>query len=276
MNIPESSRVLPAALSTVQLQHPLQGAPFEALLPPQMTPPTEGVRPNPARFAPQALIIPHYLRQLYWWVYVHPHAVQFFEREWLVNLILFGNYARLRDAALGELGTTVTGSTLQVACVYGNLTPKLRERLGPDARLDVIDVLPIQLKNLRQKLPPDDRVALWHSDSSSLTCPDASYDQVLLFFLLHEQPPRVRSATLAEAVRVVKPGGKIVIVDYHRPVLLHPLRPLMRAVFHKFEPYAMDLWTHEIADFMPRQARPASVEKRTYFGALYQKLVWVQ
>ena len=226
--------------------------------------------------APCALAIPRYLEQVYWWAYVHPNAVQVFERDWLVNLILFGNYRRLRDAALADLGTPVQGTTLQVACVYGNLTIKLRQRLAPDACLDVLDVLPVQLKNLRGKLPPDERVALLHGDSSSLACADASYDQVLMFFLLHEQPGHVRRATLAEAMRVVKPGGKIVMVDYHRPVPLHPLRPLMRAVFRNLEPYAMDLWRHEIEDFLPADMRPASVKKQTYFGGIYQKLVWVR
>jgi ubiquinone/menaquinone biosynthesis C-methylase UbiE len=220
--------------------------------------------------------IPHYLRQAYWWAYVHPRAVRLFEREWLVNLILFGNYARLRDAALGEMGATVTGRTLQVACVYGNLTPKLYERLDSNARLDVVDILPIQLRNLGRKLPADERVALVHGDSSLLACPDATYDQVLLFFLLHEQPRRVRSSTLAEAVRVVRPGGKIIVVDYHRPARWHPLRPLMRAVFHRLEPFAIDLWTHEIREFMQAVPPPASWSKQTYFGGLYQKLLWVR
>ena len=254
----------------------MRRSPFEESPPPPITPSVAGEAPNPARSARQALAIPLYLRQLYWWAYVHPNAVQLFEREWLVDLILFGNYARLRDAALCELGATVTGSVLQVACVYGNLTSKLRERLGPDGRLDVIDVLPIQLKNLSEKLPSDHRVALWHCDSSALACSDASYDQVLLFFLLHEQPRHVRSATLTEVMRVVKPGGKIVIVDYHRPVPLHPLRLVMQAVFRNFEPYALDLWAHEIEDFMPEQLRASSVAKETYFGGLYQKLVWVR
>ncbi len=46
-----------------------------------------------------SLPIPRYLEAVYWWAYVHPRAVHLFEREWLVNLILFGNYGRLRDAA---------------------------------------------------------------------------------------------------------------------------------------------------------------------------------
>jgi len=229
-----------------------------------------------ARPLPLALGIPQYLRQVYWWAYVHPRAVQLFERDWLVNLILFGNYARLRDAALAEMGATVSGRTLQMACVYGNLTVKLHRRLEADARLDVVDILPIQLKNLGSKLPPDERVALMHGDSSLLACADASYDQVLLFFLLHEQPWHVRSATLAEAVRVVRPGGKIIVVDYHRPVPWHPLRPLMRAVFRRLEPFAMDLWTHQISEFMQDVPQLASWSKETYFGGLYQKLLLVR
>ena len=47
---------------------------------------------------PLVLGIPHYLRNVYWWAYGHPRAVRLFERDWVVNLILFGNYARLRDA----------------------------------------------------------------------------------------------------------------------------------------------------------------------------------
>lgn len=220
----------------------------------------------------QVVPIPRYLEQVYWWAYVHPKAVHLFEREWLVNAILFGNYGQLRDAALAELGDTVHGATLQVACVYGNLTPRLRQRLAPDASLDIVDILPIQLKNLSRKLPPDERVALLQGDSSSLAAPDACYDQVLLFFLLHEQPEHVRRATLAEAMRVVKPGGKIVIVDYHRPRRWHPMRPLMRLVFRKLEPYAMDLWKHDVEEFLPRGIK-AALHKRTYFGGLYQKLV---
>ena len=220
--------------------------------------------------------IPRYLEEVYWWAYVHPKAVHLFEREWLVNLILFNNYSRLRDAALAALGEPIVGTTLQIACVYGDLTPRLLSSLAPDARLHVVDVLRIQLENLAKKLPLDDRVALLQGDSSALACADASYDQVLLFFLLHEQPDHVRRRTLAEALRVTRPGGRIVIVDYHRPVGLHPLRLLLTGVFRKLEPYAMDLWKHDIEDFLPAQVRPASIDKRTYYGGLYQMLVLIR
>lgn len=221
--------------------------------------------------------IPRYLETVYWWAYVHPNAVNVFEREWLVNAILFGNYARLRNHALDELGMVIHGRTLQIACVYGNLTPRLLARMAPDASLEVVDILPIQLQNLRAKLPAGDkRVTLTQCDSSSLQMPDASVDNVLLFFLLHEQPDHVRRATLAEAMRVVRPGGKVVIVDYHKPGPLHPLRLLMTGVFRRLEPYAMDLWQSELESFLPEGVKPTAARKRTWFGGLYQQLVWTR
>ena len=216
--------------------------------------------------------IPPYLTDTYWWAYVHPRAVRFFERQWLVNLILWGNFSKLRDAALDALGTSIPGRTLQVACVYGNFTARLAQRLPRDAALDVVDVLPIQLDNLRAKLGANPAVDLLHRDASDLGLADASYERVVLFFLLHEMPLDVRRRTLAEALRVLKPGGRIVIVDYHRPVAWHPFRPVMRFILRNFEPFALDLWAHEVAEWLPT-VRAESMSKRTFWGGLYQMLV---
>ena len=217
----------------------------------------------------EGMAVPGYLQQTYWWAYVHPRAVKLFERQWLVNLILWGNFARLRDAALDALGQRISGRTLQVACVYGDLTSRLRKRLTTAGSLDVVDVLKVQLDNLARKLTGDPRVGLVQGDSSALDIPSATYDQVLLFFLLHEQPEDVRRKTLSEAFRVVKPGGKVVIVDYHRPNKTNPLYLPMVAILKTLEPFAMDLWRHEIKDWLPQGA---AVEKTTSFGGLYQLL----
>jgi len=214
--------------------------------------------------------VPDYLSQTYWWAYVHPNAVRLFERRWLVNLILFGNLGRLASAALEALGGALPGRTLQVGCVYGDLTARLARRVCAGGRLDVADVLPVQLANLARKLAPGAPVRLIHGDSTRLELPSASYDRALLFFLLHEQPEQVRRATLAEALRVVKPGGTLAIVDYHRPSAWHPLYWPMVAVLRLLEPYALDLWRHEIETWLPRPIH--GIEKATAFGGLYQIL----
>ena len=222
---------------------------------------------------PPSQLIPAYLTETYWWAYVHPNAVTLFERQWLVNAILWGNFPHLRDAALDALGELLEGRTLEVACVYGDFSPRLAQRIGAGGHLDVIDVLPIQLRNLRAKLAAGTPVRTHLCDSSALPFDSASYAQTVLFFLLHEQPEDVRRKTLAEAVRVTKPGGKIVIVDYHLPRAWHPLRYLFRPVLRWLEPFALDLWHDEIAKWLPASIDPANIRKDTYFGGLYQRLV---
>ena len=218
-------------------------------------------------------VIPEYLHNTYWWAYLHPRAVHIFERQWLVNLILWGNFARLRDAALQEMGEVINGRVLQVACVYGDFTEHLVRRLGPEGSLDVIDVAPIQIKNLQTKLSKPQHVNALLQDSTDLHFEDGSHDSVVVFFLLHEQPADVRRKTIAEALRVTKPGGKLVFVDYHKPVAASPFRYLMVPVLTTLEPFAMDMWNGEIADWLPADVKVSKIDKQTYFGGLYQKVV---
>jgi ubiquinone/menaquinone biosynthesis C-methylase UbiE len=231
--------------------------------------------------APAGDGIPDYLQTHYWWAYIHPLGVRIFERQWLVNLILWGNYARLCDAALTALGASLPGSTLQVACVYGDLTSRIgRRAAAADGTLDVVDVLPVQLRNLQDKLQDtlnDSRPAgaparLMAMDSTRLQLPDGAYDRALVFFLLHEQPASARRQTLCEAFRVVKPGGTVVIVDYARPRWWNPLRFLWRPVLAALEPFALDLWRDDISAWMPA-LRDGRATARRFFGGLYQMIV---
>lgn len=217
--------------------------------------------------------IPEYLEKTYWWAYLHPTAVRIFEREWLVNLILWGNFKRLRDLAIAELGQPIERQVLQVACVYGDFTQRIAAKLGQRGTLDVVDIAPIQLDNLRGKLPLDSSGRLHRQDSGRLHFPAASFDAVVLFFLLHEQPEIARRATLAEALRVVRPGGKVVIVDYHGPRRSNPLRYVMAPILRRLEPFATDLWRNEIATYLPEGEAAFDLVKETFFGGLYQKVV---
>ncbi len=219
------------------------------------------------------VIVPEYLEKTYWWAYTHPNAVRVFERQWLVNLILWGNFSRLRDLALQEMGEVVDGNVLQVACVYGNFTQHLVRRLGPKGHLNVIDVAPVQIKNMHAKLKDQRQVTILQQDASNMHFADASHDTVVVFFLLHEMPVDVRRKTVAEALRVTKPGGKVVFVDYHRPVARSPFRYIMVPILTTLEPFAMDLWHHEISEWLPQDCHYTHIDKQTYFGGLYQKVV---
>ena len=222
----------------------------------------------------QGVAIPAYLEKTYWWAYVRPYAIAFFDHEWIVNLILLGNMAKLRDTALDALGSSIHGRTLQIACVYGDFSARLVERIAEGSSLDIVDVVPAQLQNAHRKLSPSDPVRLLQKDSASLNkIEDATYDQAILFFLLHEMPANVRERTLSEALRVLKPGGKLVIVDFHKPTALNPFRYLYPPMFRLLEPFALDIWNESIDQWLPKDFVPAEITRETLFGGLYQKVV---
>jgi ubiquinone/menaquinone biosynthesis C-methylase UbiE len=224
--------------------------------------------------SPDDHAIPSYLDVHYWWAYVHPNAVRVFERQWLASAILWGNYARLRDAALIDLGARLSGRTLQVACVYGDLTARLCRRVAAGGgQLDIVDVLAVQLNNLRRKLPADAPARMLKMDSSDLKLADATYDRAIMFFLLHEQPESYRKRTISELLRVVKPGGQIVIVDYARPRWWNPIRYVLSPVLAALEPFAHDLWRDDITAWMPKPWSDRPLDRASFFGGLYQKIV---
>lgn len=225
----------------------------------------------PLEKAPE-LAIPAYLQATYWWAYIHPRGVHIFERQWLVNLILWGNYRRLCSAALQSLNQQRPEKVLQIACAYGDLTPRLAKMLGPQCRLDVIDVLPIQLTNLARKLPTPNTVRLHRMDSAALAFAQDTFDHALLFFLLHEQPSDIRRKTLAEAIRVVRPGGILTIVDYAGPSRLNPLRYIMRPLLAMLEPFARDLWDVDISIWLASDTDITILHRQRYCGGLYQLL----
>jgi ubiquinone/menaquinone biosynthesis C-methylase UbiE len=218
--------------------------------------------------------IPDYLQDTYWWAYLHPKSFWFFEREWVVNLILWGNMKRLTRAVLDELNPRPHSSVLQVACVYGDFSNRLAAHLGrSESRLSVVDVAPIQISNIEKKLAAHENVSVHHQDSTCMSFPDDSFDETVVFFLLHEQPAEARRKTISEAVRVTRPGGRVIFVDYHGPKRSNPMRYVMQPILSLLEPFAMDLWREELPAFMPAGIEPDQLDSSFYFGGLYQKVV---
>lgn len=218
--------------------------------------------------------IPDYLETYYWWAYVRPWAVRIFERDWLINLILWGFYEPLRDRVLAALGDKVSGRTLKISCCYGQLEPMLAQRVhAGGGTLDIIDVAPEQIKNSRRKTPPallGSTVNHYHCDSNALPFAYHSYDRAIIFFLPHEQPEAIRRKTFAEAFRVVKKGGTIHVVEFAKSKWWHPLRFIWYPVLLVLEPFARDLWTKEITTWLPHGGLGCAVEKKTIFADFYQ------
>jgi ubiquinone/menaquinone biosynthesis C-methylase UbiE len=104
---------------------------------------------------------------------------------------------------------------LDLGCGFGKSTRPFYERL-PQAEITAIDLSAPCLR-LAARTAADAgavNVRFRQMDASDTDYADASFDLVTSTMLLHEMPPPVVERTLAEAVRVLKPGGRMVHLDF--------------------------------------------------------------
>ena len=220
---------------------------------------------SPAVPAPK---IPAYLKQTYYWAYVNPRNVRWLDRDLVVRTILWQQHNKLRQLAFAEIerGKHV----LQTANVYGDFSVRLVEHIGPSGILDVVDVAPVQVKNARRKLKPYPNAEVHRGNVLHLD--SGPFDVVLCYFLLHEIPDVHKFEAVKLFLDKVKPGGKVVFVDYHKPRWWHPLKLITSIVFDTLEPFAKTLWRKEIHEFAPGMDG-FEWSKQTLFGGLFQKVV---
>jgi len=212
--------------------------------------------------------LPDYLERTYWWAYLRPASIRIFDHNVIVSAILWGQYRRLSDTVLTRIARG--DRMLQLACVYGDLSQRLARQVGPEGALDIVDVAPIQIANVRRKLVGMDWVRSTVADAATTRA--GSFDCVLSFFLLHEMPDPLKRRVVDAALAAVAPGGRAMFVDYARPVRWHPLRPVMAAVFALLEPYATAMWHTPIAA-LASHPQEFSWTRETCFAGLFQVVV---
>lgn len=198
---------------------------------------------------------PEYLARYYWWAYLWPRSVWFFDHQPIINAILFGQYNRLLQQTLAELATTDHHRVLQLTCVYGKLTPNLIKAVHP-APLHITDVACVQLALAKSKATENRDLLSTRMNAEYLGYQSNVFSTVVLFFLLHEMPPEARAHTLSEAIRVLAPGGSLLITEYAelpRRHLLYRFFPT-RWLTTKLEPFLNGFWHENMADVLQQQA----------------------
>ncbi|MFG2287025.1 class I SAM-dependent methyltransferase [Streptomyces sp. NPDC048595] len=94
--------------------------------------------------------------------------------------------------------------TLEIGPGYGATTRVLERRTG--GRLSVLEVDPDAAERLRAQY--GERIAVVHGDGTAMPFPDAAFDTVVCFTMLHHVPtPQQQDQLFAEALRVLRPGG---------------------------------------------------------------------
>jgi ubiquinone/menaquinone biosynthesis C-methylase UbiE len=137
----------------------------------------------------------------------------------------------------------------------------------------IADIIPNELEHAQGKLGRyAGKVAFVEDNATAMTQQEGCADANVIFFLLHELPHDLKDKALREAGRMLAPGGKLYLAEFHRPDVAI-LRLLSWTYFKVFEPLGLALWdTHD-----PLKQLEAlggfTCERRTVFFGNFQTIV---
>jgi ubiquinone/menaquinone biosynthesis C-methylase UbiE len=114
-----------------------------------------------------------------------------------------GARGRAGAVALGLAKLELGDDVLEIGPGFGATTKVLAERPGV---LTVLELEPSYCERLRRELP--ERVEIVQGDATAMPFADGRFSAVVCFTMLHHLPsPQAQNLLLAEAARVLRPGG---------------------------------------------------------------------
>jgi len=140
----------------------------------------------------------------------------------LLNTLLSGGMHRVWEKKLiSSLPAVIDGVCLDLCTGTGALVP----RLAPRYRQVVgVDLSPQMLERARERWSDLTNVSWFEGDAQALQFEDASFDVTTVAYGVRNWPDRERG--LREIHRVLKPGGRVGILEFGQPS-----QPLWRGVF---------------------------------------------
>jgi ubiquinone/menaquinone biosynthesis C-methylase UbiE len=138
--------------------------------------------------------------------------------DFLMGIVTLGREQAFRQR-IADLARLQPGErVLDVGCGTGMLAMVTKERVGETGRVSGIDPSPQMIaranrKAVRSDLAIDFQVGV----IEQLSFPDQSFDVVLSTFMMHHLPDDLKRRGLAEIARVLKSGGRLLVLDMQGP-----------------------------------------------------------
>ncbi len=166
---------------------------------------------------------------------------------------------RLRSSfhtVLVAQGPAQVNDLLDLGCSVGISTRTLREfyrqRQGVAPRTVGLDLSPYMLAVARHRDPAGE--IEWHQGLAEATeFADASFDLITLQFVLHELPNRATEAIAREALRLLRPGGCLAIVDNNPgSAVIRGLPPVLFTLMKSTEPWSDEYYPLDVEGLLQR------------------------
>jgi len=140
--------------------------------------------------------------------------------------VTFGRYRPFLAKEVNRLGLRPADRVLDLCCGTGLCARELACRLGPDGEVVGVDASEAMLEEAARcgqarltrprgaQPPAGGKVVYVRAEADSLPLPDGHFDCVTLFLGLHEIAREERLPALREVRRVLRPGGRGLVLDF--------------------------------------------------------------
>ncbi len=133
----------------------------------------------------------------------------------LYDLLFARKLSKEHKLALKYAAPQSGEKALDVGCGPGTMAIALGEKTSPGGEVVGIDASPDMIRVAARKAKKAGSVARFEAAAIEwLPFADATFDLATSTFMLHHLPEDVRAKGLEEVRRVLKPGGRFVIVDF--------------------------------------------------------------
>ena len=170
------------------------------------------------------------------------------------NLTAGEAHARLRHSfhsLLEEYGPAQVRDVVDIGCSVGISTLELHRYYSQKQETPVrtvgLDLSPYMLSVARIR-DEKKEIARWlHARAEDTGLPDNSFDLVTLQFVLHELPHQATKTIFTEALRILRRGGCLAIVD-NNPLspVIQSLPPALFVLMKSTEPWTDDYYTFNV------------------------------
>ena len=136
----------------------------------------------------------------------------------LEPVLLLGKQAEYDRHLLSLLNLAASDRVLDVGCGTGVLTRMIADRLEAAAGGESVGIdAAAKMIEVARKKRASDKCRFEVMAAEDLAFDDMSFDAVVSSLFFHHVPLDLKQKALAEAYRVLKPGGRLVIADMHIP-----------------------------------------------------------
>ena len=155
----------------------------------------------------------------------------------LAWLITRGRERAFRERLLDLAGVERGQSVLDIGCGTGTLAIAATAHVGPTGSVAGIDASPQMVARATRKAARARAPAIFQlAAAEQLPFPALRFDLVLSTLMFHHLPRKTRQQCASEIRRVLKPGGRVFVVDFGKP----QSRRGLLAHFHRHGHVAVD------------------------------------